>query len=53
MKNILTLCTFILASQIAAFAAEPNCDVSLDVRFLEGAPVDWFVLTNASERGII
>ena len=53
MKNILTLCTLFLAGPIAAFAGEPNCDVSLDVRFLEGAPVDRFVLTNGSERGII
>ena len=27
--------------------------MSLDVLFLEGAPVDRFVLTNGSERGII
>ena len=53
MKNILTLCTLFLAGPIAAFSGEPNCDVSLDVRFLEGAPVDRFVLTNGSDRGII
>ena len=52
-KNVLTLFTFILASPIAVFAGEPNCDVSLDVQFLEGAPVDRFVLTNGSERGIV
>ncbi|MDB4198505.1 hypothetical protein N9777_09695 [Ascidiaceihabitans sp.] len=33
MKNILTLCTFILASPIAAFSGESNCEVSLDVQF--------------------
>jgi len=53
MKNILTLCTFILASPIATCAGESNCEVSLDIRFLEVAPVDRFVLTNGSARGII
>jgi hypothetical protein len=51
MYRAFTIGFLALTSPVAALAADAaNCGVDLHVRFIEGAPVDRFVISNGSDQ---
>lgn len=52
MKPFLVLTAALLAAPAVSFADSHSCAIDVTVRFVEGAPVDRFVLTNTSPVAI-
>lgn len=49
MKSVFTTTALLLAMPVMALASCDTCALNMKVNFVEGAPVDRFVITNTSK----
>lgn len=52
MKTSFALAAALITAPVVSFADSHTCALSLSIQFVEGAPVDRFVLTNTSKIAI-